>query len=59
MLNFVGEMFASVVDGACEGSGVSGPILIPRRFVWPYGGTTVFLTGSFTRYLSYYLLSQH
>ncbi|KAG4928826.1 hypothetical protein JHK84_054375 [Glycine max] len=50
-------MFASVVDGACEGSGVSGPILIPRRFVWPYGGTTVFLTGSFTRWSNHIAMS--
>lgn len=23
--------------------------LVPKRFVWPYGGRTVFLCGSFTR----------
>ncbi|KAH1195902.1 Sucrose nonfermenting 4-like protein [Glycine max] len=39
------------------GSGVSGPILIPRRFVWPYGGTTVFLTGSFTRWSNHIAMS--
>jgi len=47
-------MFAPVPDGACEGSGVSGSILIPQRFVWPYGGRRVFLSGSFTRYLVCY-----
>lgn len=49
----MGEMYA---DTTCEGSGVSVPVLIPQRFVWPYGGTRVFLTGSFTRYLSHYFL---
>lgn len=53
-IGFVGEMFAPVADGACEGSGVSGSIMIPQRFVWPYGGRRVFLSGSFTRYLVYY-----
>ncbi|XP_020086691.1 sucrose nonfermenting 4-like protein isoform X2 [Ananas comosus] len=28
----------------------SGMVLIPTRFVWPYGGRRVFLTGSFTRW---------
>ncbi|RZC22199.1 Sucrose nonfermenting 4-like protein isoform E [Glycine soja] len=50
-------MFASVADGAFEGSGVSGPFLIPQRFVWPYGGTTVFLTGSFTRWSNHIAMS--
>jgi len=51
-------MFAPVPDGACEGSGVSGSISIPQRFVWPYGGRRVFLSGSFTRYLVYYNATQ-
>jgi len=29
--------------------GPVGPVLIPKCFVWPHGGRTVFLTGSFTR----------
>ncbi|MCL7022620.1 hypothetical protein MKW94_018801 [Papaver nudicaule] len=34
-----------------ETSGVvGGHVLVPTRFVWPYGGTRVFLTGSFTRW---------
>ncbi|XP_061348445.1 sucrose nonfermenting 4-like protein isoform X1 [Gastrolobium bilobum] len=44
------EMFASVADTGCEGTGASGPIWIPKRFVWPYGGRRVFLSGSFTRW---------
>lgn len=45
-------MYASVADRGYEGSGGgSGPILIPKRFVWPYGGRRVFLSGSFTRYV--------
>lgn len=49
-------MYASVADRGYEGSGgASGPILIPKRFVWPYGGRRVFLSGSFTRYpIGYY-----
>ncbi|XP_057439383.1 sucrose nonfermenting 4-like protein [Lotus japonicus] len=43
-------MFASVGNGGNEGDGVSGSILIPKRFVWPYGGTRVSLIGSFTRW---------
>ncbi|KAF7805110.1 sucrose nonfermenting 4-like protein [Senna tora] len=43
-------MFAPVADTGHESSGASGPILIPKRFVWPYGGRRVFLSGSFTRW---------
>ncbi|XP_028770861.1 sucrose nonfermenting 4-like protein [Neltuma alba] len=43
-------MFASVADTGHESSGVSGSIMIPKRFVWPYGGRKVFLSGSFTRW---------
>lgn len=42
-------MFSSGMDSVPETSGVAGPILVPTRFVWPYGGRRVFLTGSFTR----------
>uniref|UniRef100_A0A2P2L4K5 Sucrose nonfermenting 4-like protein isoform X1 n=1 Tax=Rhizophora mucronata TaxID=61149 RepID=A0A2P2L4K5_RHIMU len=38
-------MFGS---GPNTGHGNSG--LIPRRFVWPHGGRSVFLSGSFTRW---------
>ncbi|KAK9139407.1 hypothetical protein Scep_009088 [Stephania cephalantha] len=41
-------MFSS--DGVYESSGVNGPVLVPTRFVWPYGGRRVFITGSFTRW---------
>ncbi|KAM7280206.1 hypothetical protein ACFE04_007340 [Oxalis oulophora] len=30
-----------------EGGGVAGAVLIPMRFVWPYGGSNVCLGGSF------------
>ncbi|XP_014518823.1 sucrose nonfermenting 4-like protein isoform X1 [Vigna radiata var. radiata] len=50
-------MFAPVADGACEGSGVSGSIMIPQRFVWPYGGRRVFLSGSFTRWSDHIAMS--
>lgn len=39
-----GEMFGSGSDSGHESSGV-----IPMRFVWPYGGRNVFVSGSFTR----------
>ncbi|KAG1326298.1 sucrose nonfermenting 4-like protein [Cocos nucifera] len=39
-------MLSSGMDPPQEPSGV----LIPTRFVWPYGGKRVFLTGSFTRW---------
>ncbi|KAJ0035666.1 hypothetical protein Pint_24561 [Pistacia integerrima] len=42
-----GQMFNPGMDAARETSGVSGAVLIPMRFVWPYGGRTVFLSGSF------------
>ena len=44
-----GEMFGPAANTGHENSGVSGPVLIPMRFVWPYGGRRVFLSGSFTR----------
>nr|XP_025662489.1 sucrose nonfermenting 4-like protein isoform X2 [Arachis hypogaea] len=50
-------MFAPVAETGFEGSGVSGPILIPKRFVWPYGGKRVYLSGSFTRWSEHILMS--
>ncbi|KAK9919849.1 hypothetical protein M0R45_028424 [Rubus argutus] len=44
-------MFGSGPGTAHESSGLSGPVLYPTRFVWPYGGRRVFLSGSFTRWL--------
>ncbi|KAM6545204.1 hypothetical protein CsatB_025940 [Cannabis sativa] len=38
------------MDASREVGGVPGPVLIPMRFVWPYGGRSVFLSGSFTRW---------
>ncbi|KHN26574.1 Sucrose nonfermenting 4-like protein [Glycine soja] len=40
------------MDSARDAAGgVAGTVLIPMRFVWPYGGRSVFLSGSFTRWL--------
>ncbi|XP_027366217.1 sucrose nonfermenting 4-like protein isoform X2 [Abrus precatorius] len=52
-------MFGSIVGpGRGHGSGgVAGPILIPRRFVWPHGGRRVFLCGSFTRWSAFIPMS--
>ncbi|KAI4301783.1 hypothetical protein L6164_035030 [Bauhinia variegata] len=43
-------MFGAVTDTRHQSTAVSGPTLIPKRFVWPYGGSRVFLSGSFTRW---------
>lgn len=40
-------MFSANMDSARDG-GVQGTVVIPMRFVWPYGGTSVYLSGSFT-----------
>ncbi|XP_068317898.1 sucrose nonfermenting 4-like protein isoform X1 [Pyrus communis] len=38
---------------AHQSSRLSVPVLIPYPFVWPYGGRSVFLSGSFTRWLEH------
>ncbi|XP_030463051.2 sucrose nonfermenting 4-like protein isoform X2 [Syzygium oleosum] len=38
------------MDTARESGGIGGVVLIPMRFVWPYGGASVFLCGSFYRW---------
>ncbi|KAJ7955063.1 Sucrose nonfermenting 4-like protein [Quillaja saponaria] len=43
-------MFGSSMDHPREASGVAGTMLIPMRFVWPYGGRSVYLSGSFARW---------
>ncbi|KAK2646173.1 hypothetical protein Ddye_021368 [Dipteronia dyeriana] len=45
-----GQMFNPGMDSAREAGGVAGTVLIPMRFVWPYGGRSVFLSGSFNRW---------
>jgi hypothetical protein len=49
---FWNRMFSPSMDSARDVGGVvtAGTVLIPVRFVWPYGGRTVYLSGSFTRY---------
>ncbi|KAK8701598.1 hypothetical protein V6N13_019984 [Hibiscus sabdariffa] len=49
-LKLVKEMLGSGPETGHENGGVSGPLLIPKRFFWPYGGRRVFLSGSFTRW---------
>ncbi|XP_068340617.1 sucrose nonfermenting 4-like protein [Pyrus communis] len=46
-------MFGSGSGAAHQSSRLSVPVLIPTRFVWPYGGRSVFLSGSFTRWLEH------
>ncbi|XP_004508285.1 sucrose nonfermenting 4-like protein [Cicer arietinum] len=44
-------MFTPRMDSARDAGGVAaGTVLIPMRFVWPYGGRSVYLSGSFTRW---------
>lgn len=43
-------MFGSGSDSGQNHTGVVGAtVLMPTRFVWPYGGRRVLLSGSFTR----------
>ncbi|XP_077219139.1 sucrose nonfermenting 4-like protein isoform X2 [Tasmannia lanceolata] len=43
-------MFSPGQDSTPETSGGATTVLVPTRFVWPYGGRRVFLSGSFTRW---------
>ncbi|CAL9069505.1 unnamed protein product [Musa banksii] len=43
-------MFPSGTDRTQVTAAVSCGVLIPTRFVWPYGGRRVYLLGSFTRW---------
>ncbi|WJX96122.1 AMP-activated serine/threonine-protein kinase regulatory subunit, variant 2 [Trifolium repens] len=44
-------MFSPSMDSARDvGVVAAGTVLIPMRFVWPYGGRSVYLSGSFTRW---------
>ncbi|KAI9123180.1 hypothetical protein K1719_006069 [Acacia pycnantha] len=43
-------MFSPSMDSRRDTGGVAGTVLIPMRFVWPYGGRSVYLSGSFTRW---------
>ncbi|KAL9261907.1 Sucrose nonfermenting 4-like protein [Drosera capensis] len=42
------EMFGSSMDHGHHNNVVTGNMVIPTPFVWPYGGRRVFLIGSFT-----------
>ncbi|KAL5566062.1 hypothetical protein UlMin_029226 [Ulmus minor] len=51
-------MFGPSSDRGHEsGGGVPRPVLFPTRFVWPYGGRRVLLSGSFTRWSDPILMS--
>ncbi|KAJ1387429.1 Immunoglobulin-like fold [Sesbania bispinosa] len=46
-------MLGSIADrgqGSNAVAALTGPVFVPKRFVWPYGGRKVFLIGSFTRW---------
>ncbi|PKI46484.1 hypothetical protein CRG98_033127 [Punica granatum] len=38
------------MDSARESGGIGSSVQVPMRFVWPYGGRSVFLWGSFNRW---------
>ncbi|MCL7044976.1 hypothetical protein MKW94_014673, partial [Papaver nudicaule] len=41
---------ADSVSQSSIGAAATGVDLVPARFVWPYGGTSVFISGTFTRW---------
>ncbi|KAE9609588.1 hypothetical protein Lal_00006748 [Lupinus albus] len=43
-------MLSGSMDSARDDVVAAGTVLIPMRFVWPYGGRSVYLSGSFTRW---------
>ncbi|KAF3653026.1 Sucrose nonfermenting 4-like protein [Capsicum annuum] len=51
-------MFGSGSDSGQNHTGVVGAtVLMPTRFVWPYGGRRVLLSGSFTRWENHIAMS--
>ncbi|GLT50452.1 hypothetical protein SLA2020_239380 [Shorea laevis] len=50
-------MFGSSSESGNENSGNSGQRLVTMRFVWPYGGRRVYLSGSFTRWTEHIPMS--
>ncbi|RZS08359.1 hypothetical protein BHM03_00039321, partial [Ensete ventricosum] len=52
-----GLMFPSGTDRTHVTAAVSCGVLIPTRFVWPYGGRRVYLLGSFTRWTEHLPMS--
>ncbi|XP_047311013.1 sucrose nonfermenting 4-like protein [Impatiens glandulifera] len=50
-------MFDSTSDAPNNSNGATGQLLILTRFVWPYGGRRVFLTGTFTRWVDHIAMS--
>ncbi|CAN4111116.1 unnamed protein product [Withania somnifera] len=50
-------MFGSGSDSGQNHTGVAGTVLMPTRFVWPYGGRRVLLSGSFTRWQDHIAMS--
>uniref|UniRef100_A0A0E0D9R9 CBS domain-containing protein n=1 Tax=Oryza meridionalis TaxID=40149 RepID=A0A0E0D9R9_9ORYZ len=51
-------MFSHGADSAHDAGAVStGASGVPTRFVWPYGGKRVYLTGSFTRWTEHLPMS--
>ncbi|GMG99724.1 hypothetical protein Nepgr_001564 [Nepenthes gracilis] len=50
-------MFRSGTDSGHNNRAIAAMVLIPTRFVWPYGGRRVFLSGSFTGWSENILMS--
>ncbi|XP_073275212.1 sucrose nonfermenting 4-like protein isoform X5 [Primulina huaijiensis] len=47
-LEFSWGRFFSVFNAAMDYANETGMVLIPTRFVWPYGGRDIYISGSFT-----------
>lgn len=59
VLNF-GEDFAMFSPGTnspLEATGIAGEVLIPKTFVWRYGGNNVMVSGTFTRWANHVPMS--
>ncbi|WZZ83790.1 hypothetical protein YC2023_104362 [Brassica napus] len=50
-------MFSSTLANNRGNSAASAQLVTPTRFVWPYGGRRVFLSGSFTRWTEHVPMS--
>ena len=50
-------MFGSTLANNRGNSAASAQLVTPTRFVWPYGGRRVFLSGSFTRWTEHVPMS--
>ncbi|PKA62256.1 Sucrose nonfermenting 4-like protein [Apostasia shenzhenica] len=50
-------MFSTGTSSSQEAGGATGELLLPKTFVWPYGGSRVMVTGTFTRWSDHVQMS--